>query len=94
MIVSDAMSLRNGKPAIVNPQFTPDLEQAERDMEKLLSLGAETIIYYHGAYAEYKNERGCSRFLTKPRTAPNNIVMQQSTAYPKQTLCAPPHFSS
>lgn len=42
------MTLENGKPAIANPQFTLDREAAIGSMNKLLGLGAERIICYHG----------------------------------------------
>lgn len=51
LITGDAMSLEDGKPALANPQFTLDIAQAERDLRRLLALGAETIICYHGGAA-------------------------------------------
>lgn len=48
IIAGDAMTLENGKPAIANPQFTLDREAAIGSMNKLLGLGAERIICYHG----------------------------------------------
>lgn len=47
-IAGDAMVLENGRPAIANPQFTLDMEAAQRSMERVLDLGARQIICYHG----------------------------------------------
>lgn len=48
VITGDAMALEDGLPVIANPQLTLDLEQAEKSMEKLLSLGEKTYFCYHG----------------------------------------------
>ncbi|NLK98887.1 MAG: MBL fold metallo-hydrolase [Epulopiscium sp.] len=48
IITGDAIALEDGKPVIANPQFTLDLEQATKSMEKLLSLKAKTYYCYHG----------------------------------------------
>lgn len=48
VITGDAIALEEGKPVIANPQFTLDLEQATKSMERLLALGAKTYYCYHG----------------------------------------------
>lgn len=48
VITGDAIVLEYGKPVIANPQFTLDIEQAEKSMEKLLSLEAKAYYCYHG----------------------------------------------
>ena len=50
VITGDAFALEEGKPVIANPQFTLDLEQATKSMEKLLSLKAKTYYCYHGGH--------------------------------------------
>jgi 7-cyano-7-deazaguanine synthase in queuosine biosynthesis len=42
------IALEDGTPVIANPQFTLDMEQAAKSMEKLLSLKANTYYCYHG----------------------------------------------
>jgi glyoxylase-like metal-dependent hydrolase (beta-lactamase superfamily II) len=48
VIAGDAMALENGVPAIANPQFTLDPKAAKASMDKLLSLGADIYVCYHG----------------------------------------------
>ncbi|HHV98890.1 MAG TPA: MBL fold metallo-hydrolase [Clostridiaceae bacterium] len=48
IITGDAIALEDGKPVIANPQFTLDIEQAAKSMEKLLSLKAKAYYCYHG----------------------------------------------
>lgn len=48
VITGDAIALENGTPVVANPQFTLDLEQALKSMEKLLSLKAKAYYCYHG----------------------------------------------
>ncbi len=48
VITGDAIALLEGKPAIANPSFTLDMEQAEKSMENLLSLKAKVYHCYHG----------------------------------------------
>ena len=48
IITGDAIALEGGKPVIANPQFTLDIEQATKSMEKLLSLKAKAYYCYHG----------------------------------------------
>lgn len=48
VITGDAMALEENKLVISNPRFTLDLPQAEKSMEKLLSLNAKTYYCYHG----------------------------------------------
>lgn len=47
VITGDAIALEGGKPVIANPQFTLDIEQATKSMEKLLSINAKKYYYYH-----------------------------------------------
>ncbi len=48
IITGDVIALEDGKPVIANPQFTLDLEQATRSMEKVLLMKAKTYYCYHG----------------------------------------------
>lgn len=48
IIAGDAVALEGGLPVIANPQFTPDLEQAAKSMEKLLSYQAAAYYCCHG----------------------------------------------
>ena len=48
IITGDAIALEGGKHVIANPQFTLDIEQATKSMEKLLSLKAKAYYCYHG----------------------------------------------
>lgn len=48
IITGDAIALEDGKPVIANPQFTLDIVQAEKSMERLLSLEAKAYYCYHG----------------------------------------------
>ncbi len=48
VITGDAIALEDGKPVIANPQFTLDIEQTTKSMEKLLSLKAKVYYCYHG----------------------------------------------
>lgn len=48
IITGDAIALEDGKPVIANPQFTLDLEQATKSIEKLLLMKAKAYYCYHG----------------------------------------------
>jgi glyoxylase-like metal-dependent hydrolase (beta-lactamase superfamily II) len=48
IITGDAAALEGNQLVIANPQFTLDLEKAEKDISKLLSYDASTYICYHG----------------------------------------------
>lgn len=48
VIAGDAAAIEDGKPAIANPQFTLDTEQATASLKKVLACGMETLICYHG----------------------------------------------
>ena len=48
VITGDAFALEEGKPVIANPQFTLDIEQATKSMQKLMSLNAKAYYCYHG----------------------------------------------
>ncbi len=54
VIVGDAFAIENGEPVIANPQFTLDIENAKKSMEKLLSMNARTYYCYHGGVYENK----------------------------------------
>lgn len=44
----DAIALEDNLPVIANPQFTLNMEQATKSMEKLLSIKANAYYCYHG----------------------------------------------
>lgn len=48
LLAGDAAVVENGEPAIANPQYTLDMEQARQSLKKLLRYGADEIICYHG----------------------------------------------
>lgn len=48
VITGDALALEDGLPVIANPQFTLDLVQAAKTMEKLMSFKANDYYCYHG----------------------------------------------
>jgi glyoxylase-like metal-dependent hydrolase (beta-lactamase superfamily II) len=48
VITGDAFALESGVPVIANPQFTLNLEMAEKSMARLVALEAETYYCYHG----------------------------------------------
>ncbi|HOA91645.1 MAG: MBL fold metallo-hydrolase [Bacillota bacterium] len=58
VITGDAFALENNRPVIANPQFTLDMEQASKSMEKLLALDADTHYCYHGGvYSSVEGSR-------------------------------------
>ncbi|MDF2655559.1 MAG: beta-lactamase protein [Bacillota bacterium] len=48
LITGDAAALENGELVIANPQFTLNLEEANRSLDKIKAYGAKQIICYHG----------------------------------------------
>jgi glyoxylase-like metal-dependent hydrolase (beta-lactamase superfamily II) len=44
----DALAVENGKLVVANPQFTLDMEETRRSLEKIRNLEIETLICYHG----------------------------------------------
>ena len=48
IITGDAIALEDGLPVIANPQFTLNIEQAEKSLKKLLSMNARAYYCYHG----------------------------------------------
>ena len=48
IITGDAAVLEDNKLVIANPQFTIDLEEAQKSLDQIISLPAETYICYHG----------------------------------------------
>ena len=48
MITGDAAALENGKLIIANPQYTLDMEEAQRSIEKMSRYDFDQIICYHG----------------------------------------------
>lgn len=57
VITGDAIALENGLPVIANPQFTLDILQAKKSMEKLLAVNAKVYSCYHGGIYEPENRR-------------------------------------
>ena len=47
-ITGDAAILEDNQLVIANPQYTLDLEKANKSLAKLMSYDAETFICYHG----------------------------------------------
>lgn len=48
LIAGDAVVIEEGTLAIANPQYTLDLDEAVRSVQRLLHYDAEQIICYHG----------------------------------------------
>jgi glyoxylase-like metal-dependent hydrolase (beta-lactamase superfamily II) len=48
LIAADAVVIEEGKLAIANPQYTLDLDEAVRSVQRLLDYDIEQIICYHG----------------------------------------------
>jgi len=48
VITGDAFALEQGEPVIANPQFTLDMQEAKRSMQKLIDLKSESYACYHG----------------------------------------------
>ncbi|SDC27020.1 Glyoxylase, beta-lactamase superfamily II [Paenibacillus sp. UNCCL117] len=48
LIAADAVVIEEGELAIANPQYTMDLDEAIRSVERLLDYDIEQIICYHG----------------------------------------------
>lgn len=48
LVAGDAMTTGKGRLAMANPQYTLDLAEAKRSVEKLLNYEIDTIICYHG----------------------------------------------
>jgi glyoxylase-like metal-dependent hydrolase (beta-lactamase superfamily II) len=48
LVAADALVYENGSLEIANPQFTLDLPEAVRTVEKLRKMDIETLICYHG----------------------------------------------
>lgn len=53
LISGDALVIENGELAVANPQYTLDIEEAKKSINKLLNYEIDRIICYHGGiYAE------------------------------------------
>ncbi|MZP31477.1 MBL fold metallo-hydrolase [Heliobacterium undosum] len=48
LIAGDALVVDKDELCIANPQYTLDMVEAKKSIQKLLSLGIDTIICYHG----------------------------------------------
>lgn len=48
LIAGDAVVIEQGKLNIANPQFTLDLDEAVRSVQRLLAYDIEQLICYHG----------------------------------------------
>ena len=55
IITGDAAALENNLLVIANPQFTLDIENANKSISKLLEYDAERYICYHGGIFERSN---------------------------------------
>jgi glyoxylase-like metal-dependent hydrolase (beta-lactamase superfamily II) len=56
LITGDAAALENNQLVIANPQFTLDVENANKSISKILDYDAETYICYHGGiYKRHKD---------------------------------------
>ncbi|HAB60744.1 MAG TPA: MBL fold metallo-hydrolase, partial [Lachnospiraceae bacterium] len=48
LIAGDALVILDGKLAIANPQYTLDISEAKKSINKLLNYDIQKIICYHG----------------------------------------------
>ncbi len=57
LITGDAAALENNQLVIENPQFTLDVENANKSISKILDYDADTYICYHGGvYKKHKHK--------------------------------------
>lgn len=57
LITGDAAALENNQLVIANPQFTLDVENANKSISKILDYDADTYICYHGGvYKKHKHK--------------------------------------
>lgn len=68
IITGDAIALEDGKPVIANPQFTLDIDQVTKSMEKLLSMKAEAYYCYHGVEQHTEIRSNCGLFSAEFRS--------------------------
>lgn len=58
LVAGDAMNVINGKLVGPNPQFTYNMDEAQKSLKKLLKYDIETVICYHGGnYSDNVNQR-------------------------------------
>jgi len=55
IITGDAAALENNRLVIANPQFTLDIENANKSLSKILNYDAESFICYHGGIYRRNN---------------------------------------
>ena len=48
LIAGDAATLEDGKLVIANPQYTLNMDEAKRSLDKIKAFGAKKVICYHG----------------------------------------------
>ncbi|MDC6361502.1 MULTISPECIES: MBL fold metallo-hydrolase [Flavobacteriaceae] len=72
LIANDALVIEEGEFNIANPQFTLDLEEAVRSVEKIKTLGAEKIICYHGGVMEEGVDKKLTALIHKYRSNLNH----------------------
>lgn len=50
VITGDAATVQNGRLVVANPEYADNLGQAQKSLEKLLALDADTYLCYHGGF--------------------------------------------
>jgi glyoxylase-like metal-dependent hydrolase (beta-lactamase superfamily II) len=52
IVAGDAANISDGKLASANPQFTKDMEQADKSLDKIKSLNPASVVCYHGGLTQ------------------------------------------
>ncbi|MNR40714.1 hypothetical protein D3C85_1590310 [compost metagenome] len=65
MICADAVVIEHGSLEIANPQFTLDLDEAVRSVQKLLTYEIEQLICYHGGLFQGDAQSALEKLVRK-----------------------------
>jgi len=63
LIAGDAVVVENGELAIANPQYTLDMEEAKKSIQKLLHYEIDQLICYHGGVYDKKIKDSLSKLF-------------------------------
>ncbi|GGG07649.1 MBL fold hydrolase [Paenibacillus albidus] len=67
LIAADALIIEEGELAIANPQYTLDLDEAIRSVERLLDYDIEQVICYHGGIFHGDVQQALQQLIHKYR---------------------------
>ncbi|MBK1813005.1 MBL fold metallo-hydrolase [Clostridium sp. YIM B02505] len=65
LVTGDAMVAESGKLCIANPQYTLDIEEARKSIEKFLQYDIEKIICYHGGICTERIKESIEQIVSK-----------------------------